>query len=61
MQTFKNRVVDVMDQAQHFGGSGAVSSSSGEEGHEFREGLDATERECKRTFDTASTIVDDTL
>ena len=38
-----------MDQAQHFGALGAAaggsSSSSGQTGEDFREGLDETERE----------------
>jgi len=41
---FKDRLVDVMDQAQHFGALGAAAGGAGE-GKEFREGLDATERE----------------
>ena len=34
-----------MDQAQHFGGSAEATAGSGG-GEEFREGLDATERDC---------------
>ncbi|KAF8525372.1 hypothetical protein JB92DRAFT_3087343 [Gautieria morchelliformis] len=48
MKTFHQRLVDVMDQAQHFGGSAnsmGASSRSGDTGGEFREGLEATERE----------------
>ncbi|KIK62449.1 hypothetical protein GYMLUDRAFT_41895 [Collybiopsis luxurians FD-317 M1] len=48
VSTFKGRLVDVIDQAQHFaalgpvgGGSGGVDSAP----QMFREGLDATERE----------------
>lgn len=46
-QTFKERLVDVMDQAQHFGalGAGAGGVGQGQAGEDFREGLDATERE----------------
>jgi len=43
-KTFQHRVVDLMDQAQHFGGS-SEAGSSGQGGEDFREGLDATERE----------------
>ncbi|PVF94038.1 hypothetical protein CPB86DRAFT_714107 [Serendipita vermifera] len=45
--TFKGRLPDLMDQAQHFMGtaSAAVRSSGDEVGAEFRSGLDATERE----------------
>lgn len=52
-QTFHLRLVDVMDQAQHFGGSAnSVGGSSryGDTGAEFREGLEATERERKSTY-----------
>lgn len=41
-----------MDQAQHFGGSASsagASSRSGDTGAEFREGLDAIEREREST------------
>jgi GINS complex subunit 3 len=51
-KTFHQRLVDVMDQAQHFGGSAdsvGASSRSGDTGGDFREGLEATERECKST------------
>ncbi|KAF8528980.1 GINS complex, Psf3 component [Hysterangium stoloniferum] len=44
MKTFQQRLVDVMDQAQHFGGSANSGSRSGDTGAEFREGLEATER-----------------
>ena len=39
--------MDLMDQAQHFGGSAssAVGSVTGDPSAEFREGLEATERE----------------
>jgi len=43
MKTFQQRLVDLMDQAQHFGGSASsagASSRSGDTGAEFREGLD---------------------
>ncbi|KAF8826557.1 hypothetical protein HHX47_DHR5000098 [Lentinula edodes] len=51
-QTFKGRLVDVIDQAQHFaalgpvegGGGGGIDSAP----QMFREGLDTTERE--RTY-----------
>ncbi|TDL29469.1 GINS complex, Psf3 component, partial [Rickenella mellea] len=48
-KTFKERLVDVMDQAHHFGSLGSsaagVVGGSGNAGEDFREGLDATERE----------------
>jgi hypothetical protein len=58
-QTFKDRVVEVIDQAQHFavlgpagtaGGSGGGGGGSGDAAQAFREGLDVTERECKFLF-----------
>ena len=53
VQTFHERLVNVMDQAQHFGGSAnfmGASSRYGDVGAEFREGLEATERECKSAY-----------
>lgn len=46
-QTFKGRLPDLMDQAQHFTGtaSAAARTSGDDAGAEFRSGLDATERE----------------
>lgn len=50
-QTFKERLIDVMDQAHHFGALGASAGGapggSGHAGEDFREGLDGTERECE--------------
>ena len=48
-QTFKERLVDLMDQAQHFGalGASAGGAGQGQAGEDFREGLDGTERECE--------------
>lgn len=48
-KTFKGRLPDLMDQAQHFTGtaSAAARSSGDEVGAEFRSGLDAAERECE--------------
>ncbi|KAL5530198.1 PSF3 [Sanghuangporus sanghuang] len=45
--TFKQRLVDIMDQAQHFGALGANAGGAvqGQAGEEFREGLDGLERE----------------
>ncbi|KZW04047.1 hypothetical protein EXIGLDRAFT_758350 [Exidia glandulosa HHB12029] len=47
--TFKGRLMDLMDQAQHFAGAGTgigvAHSGTGDAGQEFREGLDQTERE----------------
>lgn len=52
VKAFHQRLVDVMDQAQHFGGSAntlGATSRYGDTGGGFREGLEATERECKPT------------
>ncbi|KAK7049692.1 DNA replication protein [Paramarasmius palmivorus] len=46
--TFKGRLVEVIDQAQHFAALGPVGGGGGPTGDSaqaFREGLDATERE----------------
>ncbi|KIJ56636.1 hypothetical protein M422DRAFT_22788 [Sphaerobolus stellatus SS14] len=48
MKTFQQRLVDLMDQAQHFGGTASSMGSGGRSGDpsaEFREGLEAKERE----------------
>lgn len=48
LQTFKERLVEVIDQAQHFaalGTGGGSGSASGDSAQTFREGLDGTERE----------------
>ncbi|KAG8969407.1 DNA replication protein [Tulasnella sp. 419] len=56
VKTFKERLVGLMDQAQHFGGTtGSLGGASGGQGRgggdvadgggEFREGLEGTERE----------------
>lgn len=49
LQTFRNRLVEVIDQAQHFAALGPIGAggSSGDTAQAFREGLDGTERECK--------------
>ncbi|KAG6886927.1 hypothetical protein C0992_001611 [Termitomyces sp. T32_za158] len=46
-KTFRARLIEVIDQAQHFAALGPVGSggSSGDTAQLFREGLDATERE----------------
>lgn len=49
IQTFSQRLGEIIDQAQHFAtlgpvGGGAGASADSAQG--FREGLDATEREC---------------
>ncbi|KAF9520366.1 hypothetical protein BS47DRAFT_1323888 [Hydnum rufescens UP504] len=43
-KTFRARLVDLIDQAQHFDGTAGSTSASGT-GNEFREGLESTERE----------------
>jgi hypothetical protein len=50
-QTFRNRLVEVIDQAQHFAALGpAGGGSSGDAASAFREGLDGTERKRKRWY-----------
>ncbi|EIM88506.1 uncharacterized protein STEHIDRAFT_167783 [Stereum hirsutum FP-91666 SS1] len=46
-KAFHSRLVEVIDQAQHFGALGPAGGSgqSGDSAQSFREGLDATERE----------------
>ncbi|KAK0498314.1 hypothetical protein EDD18DRAFT_1308579 [Armillaria luteobubalina] len=47
-KTFRERLVEVIDQAQHFaalGPAGGGGGSTGDTGQAFREGLDGTERE----------------
>ncbi|KAG7445875.1 uncharacterized protein BT62DRAFT_932219 [Guyanagaster necrorhizus] len=47
-KTFRERLVEVIDQAQHFaalGPAGGGGGSTGDTAQAFREGLDATERE----------------
>jgi GINS complex subunit 3 len=48
-QAFKGRLLEIIDQAQHFAalGHGGPGGSSGSTAQAFREGLDATERERK--------------
>ncbi|KAK7470851.1 DNA replication protein [Stygiomarasmius scandens] len=45
--TFKGRLIEVIDQAQHFAALGPVGASgnTGDSSQAFREGLDATERD----------------
>ncbi|EJU06224.1 hypothetical protein DACRYDRAFT_92318 [Dacryopinax primogenitus] len=46
LTTFKERFVDLMDQAQHFGSlPGSAADNMGDRGSDFREGLEMTERE----------------
>lgn len=42
-------MVELMDQAQHFGGA-ADAGGTGSGGEDFREGLDLTERERKLRY-----------
>ena len=46
-KTFRGRVIEVIDQAQHFAALGPVGAggASGDSAQAFREGLDATERD----------------
>ena len=48
-QAFRNRLLEVVDQAQHFAalGQAGAGGSSGNSAQSFREGLDLTERESK--------------
>ncbi|KAK0490547.1 GINS complex, Psf3 component [Armillaria novae-zelandiae] len=49
-KTFRERLVEVIDQAQHFaalGPAGGGGGSTGDIAQAFREGLDGTERERK--------------
>lgn len=52
-QTFRNRLTEVVDQAQHFaalgagGGGAAGGGPQSTAAQAFREGLDATERESQ--------------
>jgi len=44
--TFKGRLPDIMDQAQHFTGKASAATSGGDHASaEFRAGLEASERE----------------
>jgi hypothetical protein len=50
LQAFRNRLLEVIDQAQHFGALGQAGGSGGASGNTaqaFREGLDTAERECE--------------
>ena len=50
LQAFKKRVVELVDQAQHFaalGAGGSGGSSSDGSTQSFRQGLDITERESE--------------
>lgn len=51
-KTFRARLVEVIDQAQHFAALGPVGAggSSGDSAQAFREGLDSTERESELWF-----------
>jgi hypothetical protein len=48
-QTFRGRLVEVIDQAQHFAALGPSGGGgpTGDSAQAFREGLDGTERECE--------------
>jgi hypothetical protein len=51
-QTFRNRLVEVIDQAQHFAALGPAGGGgqSGDTALTFREGLEVTEREREFFF-----------
>ena len=51
-KAFKGRVVELVDQAQHFAaiGPGGAGGSGSDVAASFREGLDATERESECTI-----------
>ena len=51
-QTFRNRLVEVIDQAQHFAALGPAGGGgqSGDTALTFREGLEVTERERESQF-----------
>jgi len=46
-QTFRRRLVEVVDQAQHFAALGPAGGTTGDLAQTFREGLDGTERESE--------------
>jgi hypothetical protein len=52
LQTFRNRLVEVIDQAQHFAALGPAGGGgqSGDTALTFREGLEVTERERESRF-----------
>lgn len=63
-QTFRQRLIELVDQAQHFaalGPSSAGGGGSGDLAQSFREGLDGTERECKTWFLSKSANIDKTV
>jgi hypothetical protein len=49
LQAFKGRLLEVIDQAQHFAALGPAGGGgpSADAAQSFREGLDGTERECQ--------------
>lgn len=49
VQAFKGRLLEVIDQAQHFAALGPAGGGgpSTDSAQSFREGLDGTERECQ--------------
>lgn len=57
-QTFRARLTEVVDQAQHFASIGGSSGggNSVDQGMAFREGLDGTERERECTPPTKSPL-----
>lgn len=52
LQTFRGRLTEVIDQAQHFAALGPSSGggSSDDVAQSFREGLEGTERKCERNI-----------
>ena len=47
LQTFRGRLTETIDQAQHFAALGPAGGTSNDVTQSFREGLDGTERECE--------------
>jgi hypothetical protein len=59
LQTFRARLTEVIDQAQHFASINASGGGTGQSDGTlaFREGLDGTEREC-RSFSRINLLLD---
>lgn len=53
-QTFRARLADLVDQAQHYGDATGTSSGAG---HEFREGMESTERERELSLSLRTGVI----